>query len=214
MIFFLIIDLIIILKVQMKSIFSGKGVSNLLIQYDKGSDKYCDLEGNFFEGGGKVAAPPPQPSMMACLFPTHKADAPFKEAKSLRNFLLMLIFLEICYICLEIFLYGSITMALFEIPRCWLCYFSYMTLGKCGIYFYMVWVVVGAGLSVFYVLQIKLSLVSLICFPCQLLLMAYTGYLLWFKLIEYNQGQARYAQELKNGPPKSDAATADTSTPN
>ena len=40
----------------MKSIFSGKGVSNLLIQYDKNSDKYSDLEVNFFEGGSKTTA--------------------------------------------------------------------------------------------------------------------------------------------------------------
>ena len=79
-------------------------------------------------------------------------------------------------------------MCFFEIPRLWLCYYSYVTLNKCGIYIYMIWVVVGAALSVFYVLQIELGLVNLLTFIAQLVLMAYTGYLLWFKMIEYGQG--------------------------
>ena len=156
-----------------KKLFSkkSKGITNLLIQNE--TENLLD-----YEGGSA------NPSMAQCLFPTKKVPATFLAAEKLRSYMILLFLLEIVYICLELFVYGQWTMILYEIPRCWLCYYGYMTLSLCCCYIYMVWVVIGAVLSVLSVFSVGLhgGLLALILFPTQLVVMCFSGYMLWFKI--------------------------------
>ena len=140
--------------------------------------------------------------MWALLCPA-KVPALFPEAVSLRRFQLLLFFLELVYIFLELFFYSSFMLVLFEIPRCWMCFYNYMTLSRCMMNVFMVWIVVGAAGSIFNMFTIGLSgLVNLILFPAQLALMFLTGYLLWFKIGTYVAAKKEYEKGIKKGGPK------------
>ena len=161
----------------------------------------CDAKESLihFEGGSEKKAAEKSP-VLACLCPSNKAPAEFPEARSLRNFWVLLFFLECVYIFLDLFFYESPYLALFEIPRCWMCYFNYVTLSRCMMNVFMFWIVIGGLGSVLSIFTIGLSgIVNLILFPAQLCLMVFTGYILWFKIGKYIKARNEYESDKKSG---------------
>ena len=119
-----------------------------------------------FEGGAEKPKKETSP-VLACLCPSKRAPADFPEAKSLRNFQLILFFLEIVYIFFDLFFYGSVYLALFEIPRCWMCYYNFVTLSRCMMNVFMFYIIIGGVFSVLSIFTIGLSsTVNMILFPC------------------------------------------------
>ena len=183
-----------------KKLFSkSKCVSNMIVS--------CDHKESLigFEGGsettGKKERPDPEynDGMLKCLFPTKLAPAEFPEAKSLRKFQMLLLLLEFLYIFNDVYFFGSVYMAIFEVPRAWMCYYNFITLNRCLMNVYMVYVVIGATFSIFSILTVGFSgVLNLILFPAQLALMVFTAYLLWFKLDAYTKGKQAYNQGLKD----------------
>lgn len=95
-----------------------------------------------------------------------------------------MIFMGVLFIALELAVYRDVTMVIFEIPRTWLAYYSYMTLKMCPIYTYMLCLFLGAVFNVLTYLSVLLSfsIISIILFPCQLFLMVYCSYITWIKI--------------------------------
>ena len=101
--------------------------------------------------------------------------------------------LEIAFILLEVLVYGLWFMAIFEIARLWLAYYSYMTLNKCALYGFMFFLFVAAVSNVLSFFSISLTIIGIIAFPLQLLATAYCGYLMWFMLQAYGTAQGQVA---------------------
>jgi hypothetical protein len=110
------------------------------------------------EGGSKNAPKKVEEnSPLKCLCPSHKVPADFPEAVSIRRFQILLMFLEIVYIVLDVVVYGSWYMALFEVPRLWMCYYNFMTLSLCMMNVFMIYIVVGAVGSTLSIFTIGLT---------------------------------------------------------
>merc|ERR1712032_126515 len=176
---------IIEIKMQKKLFSKSKAVQNLMVE--------CDTKESLisFEGGQK--AEKESSPIMACLCPAKKAPAEFKEAQSLRRMWVVLFLLEIVYIFLDLFFYSSFYLAIFELPRLWMCYYNYVTLSRCMMNVFMFYIVVGGVGSVFSFLTIGMSgLINMIIFPVQLALMVLTGYILWFKIGAYVKAKKEF----------------------
>ena len=175
-----------------KKLFSkSKCVSNMLISCDH-KESLINFEGGDTVDGTTKGRPDPEDNsgIMKCLCPTKFTPAEFPEGKSLRRFQLLLLLLEIIYIFNDIYFFASPQMALFEVPRAWMCYYNFITLNRCMMNFYMVYVAVGAAMSVLSILTVGFSgMFNLILLPAQLGLMIFTAYLLWFKIEEFVKGR-------------------------
>ena len=99
-------------------------------------------------------------------------------------------------------------MAIFEIPRLWMCYYNYMTLSLCMMNVFMIYIVVGAGLSVFSVISLMGNILNAALFMGQLALMVFTGYALWFKIGSYRAALNEYKKTGKKSSDKKDEETA------
>ena len=88
----------------------------------------------------------------------------------------------------------------FEIPRAWLCYYNFVTLSRCMMNVYMVWIIVGAALNVMSIFTIGLGgMINFILFPTQLVVMFFTGYVLWFKIGKYVEAKREYEKGRRSG---------------
>ena len=133
--------------------------------------------------------------------------AEIPEATSIRRFQLLLMFLEIVYIVLDVVVYGSWYMALFEVPRLWMCYYNFMTLSLCMMNVFMVYIVIGAVGSTLSIFTIGLTggvlgIFNYFIFPAQLCLMVFTGYKLWFKIGEYRAALKDHKKGVTKGDKK------------